>query len=132
MPRSALPFGSEFSPAKVDLAVLLELACQHGADWKAFEHAVRNCYFAEHKTSDYNKDKLANNTKLSLRAYGLVSYPTTSSASLLPPTASTSTRRTCQSRFFTRYRMLDISNSNAAQRRLGAVPSPSWSLPPAS
>ena len=73
MPRSDLPFGSEFSPAKVDLAVLLELAYRHGADWKAFEHAVRNRYFAAHKTSDYNKDKLANNTKLALRAYGLVS-----------------------------------------------------------
>ena len=72
MPRSDLPFGSEFSPAQVDLAVLLELAQQHGADWKAFEAAVRDRYFAENKTSDYNKGKLANNTKLSLRAYGLI------------------------------------------------------------
>lgn len=72
MPRSDLPFGSEFSPAQIDLPVLLELADQHGADWKAFEDAVRDRYFAENKTSDYNKSKLANNTKLSLRAYGLV------------------------------------------------------------
>ena len=72
MPRSDLPFGSEFSPAQIDLPVLLELAHQHGADWKAFEQAVRDRYFADHSTSDYNKAKLANNTKLSLRAYGLV------------------------------------------------------------
>lgn len=73
MPRSDLPFGSEFSPAQIDLVVLLELAHQHGADWKAFEDAIRMRYFDAHKTSDDNKAKLANNTKLSMRAYGLIS-----------------------------------------------------------
>lgn len=72
MPRSDLPFGSEFSPAQVELPVLLELASEHGTDWKAFEAAVRDRYFAGHETSDYNRNKLANNTKLSLRAYGLI------------------------------------------------------------
>ena len=72
MRRSDLPFGSEFSPAQIDLPVLLELAHEHGPDWKAFERAVRNRYFAEHNTSTYNRNKLANNTKLSLRAYGLI------------------------------------------------------------
>ena len=72
MPRSDLPFGSEFSPAQVDLPVLLELAHRHGADWKGFENAVRHRYFTGHETSDYNKSKLANNTKLSLRAYGII------------------------------------------------------------
>ena len=72
MPRSDLPFGSEFSPAQIDLTVLLDLAHKHGPDWKAFEDAVRDRYFADHETSDYNKSKLANNTKLSLRAYGLI------------------------------------------------------------
>ena len=72
MRRSDLPFGSEFSPARIDLPVLLELAHEHGADWKAFEDAVRDRYFSAHETSAYNKDKLANNTKLSLRAYGLI------------------------------------------------------------
>ena len=67
MPRSDLPFGSEFSPAQIDLPLLLKLAHKHGADSKAFEDAVRNRYFTKHKTSDYNKRKLANNTKLSLR-----------------------------------------------------------------
>lgn len=72
MRRSDLPFGSEFSPARIDLPVLLELAHEHGADWKAFEDAVRHRYFSTHETSDYNKGKLANNTKLSLRAYGQI------------------------------------------------------------
>lgn len=72
MPRSDLPFGSEFSPAQIELPVLLELADRHGADWDAFEEAVRDRYFAGHSTTDYNKRKLANNTKLSLRAYGLI------------------------------------------------------------
>ena len=72
MPRSDLPFGSEFSPAQVELPVLLELASEHATNWKAFEAAVRDRYFAGHETSDYNRNKLANNTKLSLRAYGLI------------------------------------------------------------
>ena len=72
MPRSDLPFGSEFSPAQIDLPVLLELAHEYGPDWKTFENAVHDRYFAQHKTSHYNRGKLANNTKLSLRAYGLI------------------------------------------------------------
>ena len=72
MARSDLPFGSEFSPAQIDLPVLLEMAHAHASDWKAFEEAVRGRYFAGHTTTDYNKGKLANNTKLSMRAYGLI------------------------------------------------------------
>ena len=33
---------------------------------------MRERYFSDYHTSDYNKRKLANNTKLSLRAYGLI------------------------------------------------------------
>ncbi len=72
MRRSDLPFGSEFSPSQIDLQVLLELAHEHGADWRAFEAAGRDRCFSTHETSDDNKAKLANNTKLSLRAYGLI------------------------------------------------------------
>ena len=72
MPRSDLPFGSEFSPAQIDLPVLLEAAYKHAEDWKAFENAVRDMYFSTYSTSEYNKNKLANNTKLSMRAYGLI------------------------------------------------------------
>ena len=52
MPRSDLPFGSEFSQAQIDLPVLLELAHKHGADWRAFEEAVRDRYFAGHNTTE--------------------------------------------------------------------------------
>ena len=78
MVKSDLPFGSEFSPAQIDLSVLLELAHSHATNWKTFESAVRDRYFAENKTSDYNKSKLANNTKLSMRAYGLIGEKDTS------------------------------------------------------
>lgn len=72
MARSDLPFGSEFSPQQIDLSALLELAHIYGSDWKGFEAAVKERYFLSNTTSDYNKGKLANNTKLSMRAYGLI------------------------------------------------------------
>jgi len=72
MKRSDLPFGSEFSPSQIRLPHVLELAYQHGGDWKAFEAAVRAAYFEGHSTSDYNKGKLANNTKLGMIAYELI------------------------------------------------------------
>ncbi len=72
MARSDLPFGSEFSPQQIDLPVLLEIAYRHGEDWRSFENEVRDHYFANYDTNDYNKAKLANNTKLSMRAYGLI------------------------------------------------------------
>lgn len=70
--KSDLPFGSEFSPSQIDLARVLELADQHGGDWHAFEDAIRQNYFAEHKTDEYNRGKLANNSKLGMIAYGII------------------------------------------------------------
>src|SRR5258705_9597856 len=73
MPKSDLPFGSEFSPSQIELAKVLEFAKTHGGDWKAFEAAVRQQYFESHtKTDAYNRAKLANNTKLGMIAYGLI------------------------------------------------------------
>jgi len=72
MRRSDLPFGSEFSPSQIDLPRVLELADQNRGDWKAFEASIRATYFEKHKTSNYNKGKLANNTKLSMIAYELI------------------------------------------------------------
>ena len=72
MPKSDLPFGSDFSPTSRDLVFLLELAEHCGEDWKKFEQGVRKEYTEDKSTSDYNKDKLANNTKLGMRAYGLI------------------------------------------------------------
>lgn len=50
----------------------MRLAHEHNTDWEAFEIAVQNLYFSDHHTSDSNKRKLANNTKLALRAYGII------------------------------------------------------------
>ncbi|MBI1885786.1 MAG: restriction endonuclease [Chloroflexi bacterium] len=72
MPKSDLPFGSEFSPSQIELAEVLDLAKQHGGDWKAFEAAVRARYFESYPTSDYNRGKLANNCKLGMIAYGII------------------------------------------------------------
>ncbi len=72
MPKSDLPFGSEFSPSQISLPKVLEFAQQHGGNWKNFEMAIRVAYFQSHKTSDYNKGKLANNTKLGMQAYGII------------------------------------------------------------
>jgi hypothetical protein len=72
LPRSDLPFGSEFSPSQIELSHVLELAAKHGGDWQTFEEAVRAAYFEGHSTTEYNKIKLANNTKLGMIAYHLI------------------------------------------------------------
>jgi hypothetical protein len=72
MVKSDLPFGSEFSPSQIELPRLLEFAHAHGGDWKAFELAVRKAYFDSHAADDYNRGKLANNTKLGAIAYGII------------------------------------------------------------
>lgn len=73
MPKSDLPFGSEFSPSQISLPKVLEFAKKHGGDWRAFEEAVRLTYFESHSTTDaYNRAKLANNTKLGMIAYGII------------------------------------------------------------
>ena len=70
--KSDLPFGSEFSPSQIELPRVLEFAALHGGDWRAFEEAIRQTYFEGHKTSTYNRAKLANNTKLGMIAYGII------------------------------------------------------------
>ena len=70
--KSDLPFGSEFSPSQIELKRALEMADDHGGDWRAFEAAVRAAWFEDHDTSDYNRGKLANNTKLGMIAYGII------------------------------------------------------------
>lgn len=72
MPKSDLPFGSEFSPSQIDLCQVLELAKEFGGDWKAFEAAIQKEYFDTHNTGEYNRGKLANNTKLGMIAYGII------------------------------------------------------------
>ena len=73
MIKSDLPFGSEFSPSQIKLTQLLELSNKYAGDWKAFEAAIRKKYFESYYgTSDRNKGKLANNTKLGMIAYGII------------------------------------------------------------
>jgi len=72
MLKSDLPFGSEFSPSQVELPDLLDMAVRTKGDWMALEKAIRERYFDSHKgTNDYNRAKLANNTKLGMIAYGI-------------------------------------------------------------
>lgn len=70
--HSDLPFGSEFSPSQINLRRVLEIAKEHCGDWRAFEATVRATYFESYQTNDYNRGKLANNTKLGMIAYGLI------------------------------------------------------------
>ena len=72
--KSDLPFGSEFSPSQINLVHVLELAERHGGDQKGktFEHAVRSAYFDSHSADNYNRGKLANNTKLGMIAYRII------------------------------------------------------------
>ena len=70
--KSDLPFGSEFSPSQIELAKVLELAAQYGGNSREFEKAIRKIYFEHHNTSEANKAKLANNTKLGMVAYGII------------------------------------------------------------
>ena len=41
MPKSDLPFGSEFSPSQIDLPSVLEYAKKYGGAWKRFELEIR-------------------------------------------------------------------------------------------
>lgn len=70
--KSDLPFGSEFSPSQISLTRVLTFAEMHDGDWKAFENAVYEEYFRTNNTTEYNKRKLANNTKLGMIAYGIL------------------------------------------------------------
>jgi hypothetical protein len=72
VPRGVLPFGSEFSPSQIDLSYLLELAFEFKGDGRGFQASVRTMYFEDHNTTLRHKNKLANNTKLAMIAYGLI------------------------------------------------------------
>lgn len=72
MATSDLPFGSEFSPSQISLLEVLDLAKRYAGDVEGFETAIRALYFEDHATSEYNRAKLANNTKLGMIAYGLI------------------------------------------------------------
>jgi len=51
---------------------VIELAQENDGDWKALETAVRGIYVESYATSDCNRSKLANNTKLGMMAYRII------------------------------------------------------------
>lgn len=72
MPKSDLPFGSEFSPNQVDLPILLELVKQYAGNREGFEETVKDTFFKDNATTEENKRKLAMNLTLSLKAYEII------------------------------------------------------------
>ena len=70
--KITLPFASEFSPTKVDLKRMLELAETHSGNRKAFEEAILQEYFSKNNTNEINKKKLAYNAALGMAVYGLI------------------------------------------------------------
>ena len=72
MLKSDLPFGSEFSPNQIDLPTVLELIAQYTNDKEGLEKALKETFFKANKTSERNKQKLAMNLRLSLKAYLII------------------------------------------------------------
>ncbi|MEA3441637.1 MAG: restriction endonuclease [Chloroflexota bacterium] len=72
MPKSDLPFGSEFSPNQIDLPKVLNLINQYSGDKEGFEEILKETFFIEYKTSERNKQKLAMNLRLSLKSYQII------------------------------------------------------------
>ncbi len=91
---SDLPFGSEFSPSQIELPALLDLVHTHQGNVPALEAAIEAKWFSGHASHPraevedeeddeaeeagdeaartYNRSKLANNCKLGLIAYGII------------------------------------------------------------
>jgi hypothetical protein len=65
-----LPFGKQFTPEQTPLVALLGLLERHAGDRESLERAIVRTFFSKAPVSQ--QPKLAMNTYLSLRAYGLV------------------------------------------------------------
>ncbi|MBD3308170.1 hypothetical protein GF339_17135 [candidate division KSB3 bacterium] len=72
MPKSDLPFGSEFSPNQIHLPTILELVVRYQGDKNGFERSLKDTFFKDNTTSERNKQKLAMNLRLSLKAYQII------------------------------------------------------------
>ena len=68
--KSEIPFGAQFSPSQVDLPGVLEIIHDRAGDRNRITQAIRDEFFATH--SQTQRWKLADNTVLALRAYGLL------------------------------------------------------------
>jgi len=68
--KSEIPFGAQFSPNQVNLPKLLQLVHDKAGDRGKITNAIRDEFFAKHAPTQ--RWKLADNTVLALRAYGLL------------------------------------------------------------
>ncbi len=68
--KSGIPFGAQFSPNQIDLPILLQIIHDGAGDRDKITEIIRDRFFASH--SPVQRWKLADNTVLSLRAYGLL------------------------------------------------------------
>lgn len=71
MPKSDIPFGSEFSPAVVDLPTLLRIVRAREPDRSSMERAI-NAQFFRGKGAPSDRKTLADNTILSMVQYGIL------------------------------------------------------------
>lgn len=68
--KSEIPFGAQFSPNQVDLPTLLEIVHDKAGDRGNITDTIRDKFFKRHAKSQ--RWKLADNTVLALRAYGVL------------------------------------------------------------
>jgi len=78
--KSEIPFGAQFSPNQVNLPSLLQIIHDCAGDRNRITEAMRDEFFATH--SQTQRWKLADNTVLALRAYGLLSEDGTAPTAL--------------------------------------------------
>lgn len=85
--KSDLPFGSQFSPAQIDLVRVLDLLDSHGGSTPEFTDSIRQEYFSTHAEGNPKQQReLAKNVRLALRGYGIISendHPTPFGAELI-------------------------------------------------
>lgn len=68
--KSEIPFGAQFSPNQVSLPELLQIIHNEAGNRSKITEAIRDRFFANQSLTQ--RRKLADNTVLSLRAYGLL------------------------------------------------------------
>lgn len=73
MEKKHLPFGSEFSPSQTELPELLSICYVNSGSKEAIDCAIKSKYFYNKGgEKETNKNKLAMNCRLGLKAYGVI------------------------------------------------------------
>lgn len=70
--KSDIPFGAQFSPNQVELGTILEICSKNNGSRAKITEEILNTFFLEKGQDVYNRKKLAGNTYLALKAYGIV------------------------------------------------------------